>query len=252
MRKLIFATLTLTALAWACKEQDISEPIPDTRNVELRATFSYGDTTFFLDSAITNQLGLTFFIEELELVGSDFFFVDAASGDTLNEVGEPFALSPENPSTRIATFPPRQLGYSGSYGFRVGLDSLASDTLSPSNVREDSELTDNRFYRQKNGIDHLVITGRLIDPNNPFDSTGTIPVEYRFGTFYTSRIKRSAQKNFSVQENSLTPFIVVVNIKPIFDQFDLFQFREITTDLSNPLDTSIAQERMDSLRVNLF
>lgn len=248
--KKIFSLVLLSAL-FACEEKDLTvdNPAPSDKNILLATSFIYGDEGLNPDSVLTNDLGYRFFITEVQLVASHFFFVEGE--DTVVERTEPFVVSMKQTDELILNMPPG--GYSGYYGLKFGLDSLESATITPSKLDEDSDLKNADVFRNdKLGIDHVIIKGRLINPTDPMDSTGTINLNYRLGTYYTTKVKTSQNLNFSLMRDSQVKFIMQVDVEPLLNSFDMFKTPQIVTDPTIPVDFNTALDMADSLKIGLF
>lgn len=251
MRK--YLALLVLPLAFACEEKDLTpdNPAPDPENLFIGTSFVYGEEGINPDSMLTNDLGYNFFIEEVKLVLSDFYLVDQAEGDTIVNDSTAFSVSLEDPRQDMVVLGPG--GYSVKYGLRLGLDSLHGALISPATVPPGSDLTDNDLYRKDGfGIDHVIIRGRLLDPFDPLDSIGKIPLEYRLGTYLTSRMIKSDQRNFSIERTSKVKIVLYVDLKPMLHQFELLNRPKVSTDLSNQVDLLFAKQMSDSLKVALF
>ena len=185
MRSLLIIS-ALFVLLTSCEEEDktINNPAPDPENALMQLSTIYDGMRLHPDSVMTNNLGLDFHIDETVIVFSNFFFRE--DGDTSVFRGEPFLLTSSKPTNRIVRFPAG--AYSGVYGLRMGLDSMASANVIVNGLPSDSELRDASVLRQDGlGIDHLIIRGRLLDPFSPPDSAGFIPLNYRVGLTEMSR-----------------------------------------------------------------
>lgn len=250
MRKILPFLLLL--FLFACKEKDLTtdNPGPPQENTLLATSFIYGDQgTIHPDSLLTNNLGYSFYITEVQVVLTDFFLRE--DQDTIITKDEPFIVSLKETDQYLVVLPPG--GYSGYYGIRIGLDSVESVNIKPSKLPEGNELKNSDVFRNDGfGIDHLIIKGRLLDPLDPLDSVGKIPLEYRVGTYATSRVKGSLMKNFSISRNSSLKFVLQLDFEPIFNDFDLLNTPKITSDISNPADFLMAIDMADSLGVGLF
>ncbi len=248
--KKIFGLLLLSAL-FSC-EKDLTEenPAPSEKNILLATSFIYGEQgSINPDSVFTNDLGYGFFITDIQLVVTKFFFVQ--KGDTIITREDPFIVDMKQTDELLVVMPPG--GYSGYYGVTLGLDSAASADINPGSLDKDSELQNSDVLRKDNlGIDHVVIKGRLINPLDPLDSTGTLPFEYRLGTEATQKTKTSLMHNFSLMRHSQVKFVMLVDLEPVFNSFDILLFPKITTDPSVPVDFATATDMADSLKIGLF
>lgn len=249
MRKILLFALFVPVF-FSCKEKDLSDnnPAPSTDNVVLQTSFIYGEDGIHYDSLYSNELGLQFYFSEVSVVFSNFVFTE--NSDTTLWLKEPALFSPSENQRLIGKLEPG--GYAGKYSLRLGLDSLEGFNFS-SGMAEDEPLKNSSVFRQdKQGIDQLIIKGRLLDPMNIFDSIGTIPFEYRVGTYLTSKIYISDNQNFNVSGNAKIPFIVQINLLPILDEFDMYTTRTIISDRNKWPDMAVALEMADSLQIGLF
>lgn len=251
--KKIFGLLALSTLLVSCEKDLTTEnPAPDDKNVLVATSFIYGEEGgIHPDSLLTNNLGYGFFITDIQLVITHFFFIE--NGDTVSErKDDPFIVSLEETDEYLVYMEPR--GYSGYYGFTYGYDSIKSFTVNPTNLPAGNELRNNTdlFRDMQYGIDHVVITGKLLDPADPLDSIGNIPFQYRLGTDTTMFTKTSLQQNFALMRNSDVKFVMEVDLEPIFNDLDIEAMREINTDLTVPKDVANAIDMADSLKIGLF
>lgn len=236
----------------ACEEKDISEdnPAPAEENVILNASFVYGNMGLRRDTMYTNDRGDQFFIEDVRLLFSDFIFYD--NSDTILHDSTVFQMTMDDYEEPLVRLEPG--GYSLRYGMTLGIDSLRSVMVNAAMLEEQDEDIDASNYLRSGGfgVSHLVIVGRLLDPSNPEDSTGTIPMRYEIGTFFTNQDYNSEPINFSVGTNRNMPLIAVINIKPILHDFNISGRPIVTTELGNQIDLSLAIQMSDSLQVGLF
>lgn len=252
MRK--YLLVFLLPLAFACEEKDksVDNPAPNPENVFIGASFVYGDEGIKKDSVIINDLGYNFFIDEVKIVCSDFFMTDVSAGnDTIVTDSSAFVISMEEPQQDMVVLTPG--GYSVRYGMRLGLDSLHGALMTQQQAEAGSDMDDPDLYRSDMfGIDHVIIRGRLFDPTDPQDTVGKIPLEYRLGTYLTSKKLQSTQRNFSIERTSKLKLVLFVDLKPVLHQFDLFNKPTVTTDPSNQVDLLFAKQMSDSLKIGLF
>lgn len=248
MRKLLYFLL-IPAL-FACEEKDLTSenPAPSPNNINIQTSFIYDTLGLQLDSIYTNNFGYEFFFEEVSLVFSNFSFIE--QGDTVLRLPEPFLISMENKESFIGRIPPG--GYSGKYTLQLGLDSAEGLGFN-SAMADDKALKESSVFRKDGlGIDQVVLKGKLFDPTDPLDSVGSIPFEYRLGTPITIQNKISDVHNFSVSSSSKIPFIIQVNLWPVFRNLDIFQDPLVESNPVNLFDIGLAEQMADSLQISLF
>ncbi len=249
MKKILI--LVLFSGLVACEEKDLTSenPAPEDKNTIMTTSFIYGNEGIHPDTALTNDLGYSFFITDIQIVVNKFFFVE--EGDTVAKRTDPFILTMEETDQPLVKMLPG--GYSGYYGVQFGLDSAESIGATPLSLPENNELRNSDVYRKgADGIDHFVIKGRLIDPNNPLDSIGTIPFEYRIGTYETTRSEASLHQNFALARNSNVKFILQFDIKPIFKPLDIALLPLITSDPTIPVDIAAAVAMSQNIEIGLY
>ncbi|MDZ7849041.1 MAG: hypothetical protein U5L96_21265 [Owenweeksia sp.] len=249
MRKIAFILGTLAIVA--CKEKDLTSknPAPDPENTSIRTSFVYDSEAYYSDTALTNNLGQRFFIDEVVIALSDFYFQQ--HGDTVAYQHKPFVVASDATDNKLIELEPN--GYTGFFGIRVGLDSASQADVAANGLESGSELSDYSLLRASgNGIDNVIIRGRLIDPQDPLDSTGSIALEYRLGLSVTSKLVKSLTKNFSIEPTSNLPIIMVVDLKPVLENLDMEARPLVTTDPQNLVDYNLAIEMAENLEVNLF
>lgn len=248
MRK-IFYFLLIPAL-FACEEKSLVEEdkVPDPNNISIQTSFVYDTLGLRLDSIYTNNLGQEFFFEEVQLVFSNYIFVE--SGDTVVSLPEPFLMDLKEPVKLIGVITPG--GYSGKYGLQLGLDTTQGFGYN-SSLAKDEDLKNSSVFRKDGwGIDQVIMKGKLFDPADPLDSIGKIPFEYRLGTPITVQNYNSDVQNFSVSSSSKIPFILQVNLWPIFKNLDIKEMPLIESDPDNVFDMKEAEMMADSLIISLF
>ncbi|WP_417602629.1 hypothetical protein [Owenweeksia hongkongensis] len=248
MRKLFL--LLIVPAFFACKEKDLTteNPAKNKDNVNIETSILYDTSTVHLDTIYTNNLGLEFYFTEMSFAFSDYTF--AEKGDTILHRPEPFLITAKNQERLISRFVTG--GYSGQYGLRLGLDSAQGVGYTKAMAQDDELKNSSVFRLDADGIDHIVIKGKLFDPLDPLDSIGKIPFDIRIGTTAYSRSKISDVNNFSVSGTAVIPFIVQINLWPVFNDMQLYDRPVIKTDPTNQFDMDAALEVADSLQVNLF
>lgn len=248
MRKLLF--LLIVPAFFACKEKDLTteNPAKNKDNVNIQVAITYDTVGVQLDTIYTNNLGQRFYFTEMSFAFSDYTFSE--SGDTILREVEPFLITSDNKERLIARFEPG--GYSGKYSLRLGLDSAHGLGYIQA-LAQDEELKNSSVFRlDGNGINHIIFKGRLFDPLNPLDSIGKIPFDFRVGTTAYSRSKVSDVNNFSVSGTAIIPFILQIDLWPVFNEMNIYDRPVIKTDPTNQFDMEAALEIADSLAVYLF
>jgi hypothetical protein len=251
LMKFILSALVILVVLTSCEEKDKTgdNPAPPSENVVVRLSLLYDEMGFHADSAITNNLGQSFYIDDVSLVFSNVFIREGM--DTVSFRGEPFVLATGMTNKGIITLEPG--GYSASYSLLLGLDSAGSADIAINGIPADSDLRDVPVLRPDgNGIDHIVINGRVVDPTNPMDSTGTITMSYRIGTADLSRSYSSLQKNFSIQGEGKVSLVVRVDLGPALMDFDVVSRPVIITDPQNLVDLNLATQIANNIKVELF
>lgn len=249
MRKLLF--LLIVPAFFACKEKDLTteNPAKSKDNANIQVVITYDTTAVRMDTTYTNNVGLRFYFTEMSFAFSNYTFSE--KGDTILNVPEPFLVSFDKREKLIAQFLPG--GYSGKYGLTLGLDSSQGLGYIQA-LATDEELKNNPdvFRLDANGINHIILKGRLFDPLDPLDSIGKIPFDFRVGTTALARHKISDVANFSVSGTAIVPFILEINLWPVFNELNIYDRPIITTDPTNQFDMEAAIEIADSLGVYLY
>lgn len=252
MKKLVFLSAILTLFISSCKEKDLTEDNPDLpeENVHVGVSFLYDEKGLSPDSIITNNLGNRFYVTEVKFLMSNFFiFSESDSIKAPDDVFKTFSLT--NTSELIMLLPDG--GYSGFYGFTVGLDSIYNYTIIPTDTDEDSGLRDEDIIRNDGfGYNSIVIKGRVFDPADPNDSIGKIPFEYQVGSELLSKNVRSNLTNFAVTSTTQVNFILNVDIEPIFSDFDITKRPTASTQVGNTVDIAIVTQIRDDIQISLF
>lgn len=251
MKKLLSFCI-LSVILISCEEKDLSvdnPPLPD-ENVEVAASFIYNGKGYSPDSIITNRKGNQFFLTSIKVLLSDFYAF--SKGDSFKAVDSYHVFGKDNLEVLVLELPDG--GYSGVYGFSLGVDSIDNMDLKPTDSKAaNTDLTDTDMYRNDgNGYNSIVIEGRVINPNDPDDNYGSIPFKYEIGSLYIRRDVESGNSNFAVTADTQVNLILSVDTWPIFNDFDILTRPTITTDFSNSLDFNMAKEFSDSLHIKLF
>ncbi len=249
MKKILLLALFSSLIA--CEEKDLTDdnPAPEDKNTLVATSFIYGEKGIHSDTALSNDLGYSFFITDIQVVVNEFYFVE--EGDTVADRTEPFIVSLKETDQQLLKLPPR--GYSGYYGLQFGLDSIESFFASPLLLPEGNELRNSNVYRKTaDGIDQFIIKGRLLDPDNPLDTIGTIPFQYRLGTYATTRTEASLNQNFALARNSNVKFVLQINLEPVFEMLDIKKFPKVTSDPTVPADIALAISMAENLEIDLF
>lgn len=249
--KLILPVLLVMFLLSSCEEKDKTgdNPAPPSENFIAKLSLLYDDMGFHADSAITNNLGQSFYIEDVTLVFSNLFLREGQ--DTAAFSAEPFVLATGKTNKGVITLPPG--GYSVRYSLRLGLDSTGSADIAINGIPAGSDLREAGVLRPDgNGIDHIIINGRVIDPTNPLDTTGNIDMSYRIGTTDLSRVYTSLLTNFSVQGDGKISLVVRVDLGPALQDFDVVSRPVIVTDPQNLVDLNLATQIANNIKVELF
>lgn len=251
MLKSVLSPFLILLFLTSCEEKDKTSenPAPPSENVVTKLSLLYEDMRFHADSAITNNLGQSFFIDDVTLVFSNVLLRDGRDSVAFN--GKPFVVSKSSPTKGVITLTPG--GYSAAYSIRLGLDSAGSAEIAINGIAEDSDLGDASVLRPDgNGIDHIVIKGRIIDPTNPLDTTGNILMSYRIGTTSLSRAYSSLPKNFSIQGDGKVSLVIRVDLAPALNDFDVVSRPVIVTDSQNLVDLNLATLIANNIKVELF
>jgi len=252
MRQYLPLLMMSLFVAVGCEEKDLSEPEnnPIEENVVMKASFVYGNVGLKRDTIYTNDLGQQFYFEDIKLLFSDFIFFDDT--DTVISDSAAFQFTYDDRIEPILRLEPG--GYSLHYGMQLGLDSIRSFNTTAAQLGEqDDDIEASDFIRTSGfGVNHLIIEGRLLNPADPNDTIGTIPLKYEVGTFLTNQFYESPGLNFAVNTNRDMPLIAVIDVKPILHEFNMLGRPIISTDITNQIDLSLSIEIADSLSVGLF
>ncbi len=222
-------TLLVFASLGSC-EKDIAvggEGTFDNRNVFVRAVTQWDDRGFRKDSIYTDAQGHRFYVDQVNLLLSKFFvnnqgdtIYDPESFALLTDVSDDYPVLKLNPGS-----------YSGSVGFRIGLDSVTNlrplGTSSPG-----SPLNEAALYRGASGgykgYRFLEIKGRVFNPHKPDELEPSKTFRYELGDTLDLNFKLS--KSFSAGESIPIVFAVIIDLDTILAPFDLDTLSEIRSD----------------------
>jgi hypothetical protein len=251
MKKLLSLAL-LMSLFIACEDPDLTEdnpPLPK-ENVNIGVSFLYGSSGLAQDSIYTNAEGNQFFITDVKFVLSDFFVL--SQGDSFKTEEVNYALySFANSQNLVSKLPDG--GYSGHYGFTLGIDSVLNWTIDPTTLASTSALTDPDVARNDGlGYNAVIIKGRAFDPTDPNDSLGSVSFEFQLGSLFLNRALKSGMTNFAVTSTTQVNFLIQVDLKDALDNYNIISRPTLLTDPSNVVDLTLAEEMMDNLKFNLF
>ena len=246
MKKVISIFLVVFTIV-GCKEKDLTSenpPLP-SENVELAVSLLYNKKGFTADSLLTNKKGNKFFIKQVKFLVADFYVV--SKGDSFIARNTYFTFDREHLEHLVLELPDG--GYSGHYGFRLGLDSLRNTQVLTGNAGKSVE---DMFRNDGTGYNAFIISGMAIDPTNANDTAGTIPFSYEIGGPFLQRRLSGNQINFSVTADSQANFILNVDVWPVLNDHNIITRPTVTSDFTNLADFLIAKEMNDSLKVSLF
>ncbi len=245
---LLFCLALITAVS--CKEKDLSgnNPALPNENLQLKISFLYDGKIYTSDSLLENKLGQKFYVTNLKLLITNLYF--KSTQDSMLLDSGYYAFDRKTPTQFVAFI--EGGGYSGRYGFRLGLDSLQTLKANPETARGNG-LTNVHVARNDDyGYNALVIEGLALDPTDTTDTTGSIPFQYHVGGYYIYKNYISDRLNFSVSNTTTANFIITVDIEPILNNFDILANEAILSDPTDPVDFEIAERMLDSLEVGLF
>ncbi len=249
MKKILGLSLLLALVG--CKESDLTKenPEPDPSNVVVATSFIYGDEGIMKDSIRMNSLGQRYIIEDIKMVWSELYF--SYKGDTVIYDDRSVITTLSEPIAPAMTMPPG--GYSGNFGLTFGVDSLASWNLIQPSKTGVEELVSNGLYRNDGfGVNQLVITGRLFDPTNVDDSTGTIPLSYNIGTYFIARDLIGVNQNFSVGLTNKMKIILQVDFEEALEDFNFFNTPTLNSTFTDPTDFALSKEMADKVEIDIF
>tara|TARA_B100000378_G_scaffold38397_1_gene28811 strand:- start:523 stop:1284 length:762 start_codon:yes stop_codon:yes gene_type:complete len=250
--KILVTLAFLSIILVSCKEKDLTleNPVLDKNNVVVALSSVYDGHGINRDSVIVNSVGNEFFIDSLQVLVTNFYMVDRT--DTIdNAEPEAIALSTSRSLQSIAYIEPK--GYQASFNLTIGLDSIGNITHSPSTSEGPYKMKS--LYRgngSSRGYNHIIIYGRLIDPANENDSTGTIPLLYKIGTPELQITASSLKTNFAVSNDGKITLILYVDLKSALDKLDLKKRPKIDSDPSNSQDITAAETMLESLNFQIF
>jgi len=230
--RLAIAGLAVFLLASSC-EKDIAvggEGTFDNRNVFVRGVTQWEDQAFRKDSLLVNAMGNRFYVDEVRLLLSKFFVNN--QGDTIWDP-ESFALitevSDDYPVLKI-----NPGSYSGSVGFRIGLDSITNQRPLGASA-PGSLLNEPSLYRGATGgykgYRFLEIKGRVFNPRKPDEVEPSRTFHYELGDTLDLNFKLS--KSFSSGESTPIVFAMILDLDTLLAPFDLDTVSEIRSDRSD-------------------
>jgi hypothetical protein len=249
MKKFSILVFSLLFLA-ACQEQDLTNenPAPPEENVKIAFRAFYGGSGIKSDSVYTNALGLRFQIDSAKAFFTDLQFVDINTGDSIEKNQKNFYYFEQDeldvPLARMEAG-----GYYGRFLGVFGLDSASYFEAMQENQDFPEETLRNNAAE---GLDFLNIWGRLYDPNDPTDSIGSIPLTYQFGTYMLTDTAYSGVRAFSVDNRQAVTLIIIADLKPMFDRFNMFTTQEFFSDPTDRQDFEVAQSLLDSMSIAIF
>lgn len=250
--KVFWKLCLLSAILVACEEKDLSveNPAPPEENIKLSTSFIYEDVQLKKDTIYSNNFGQYFYIDDVKLLVSNFFFFHE-DGDTTYAKPQSFQKYTFDHQTNLALAVPAG-GYTVKYGFTLGMDSLTTIKARPEEVAENSALRDQDFIRNDGyGYNSMVIKGRFLDPAKPLDTVGTA-FQFNLGGYEIYRSLESDWLNFSVTNRGEVRLITVVDLASVMANFDIKKRLLVLSDYNNPIDLSIAKNMMLNLNIHLF
>lgn len=242
--------MALGIMLVACEEKSISSnnPAPTDKNILIDLIPFYGDSALVYDSLYLNRFSNRFYVDSIVFSMSDIMFIPVNSDDTINLEKNYVLFTTGNNSHAVARFP------SGSYDGRLmiigGVDSSAYRDIEMSGSVPKPLKKVKRA--DENGYENFVLYGRMFDPTKPLDTVPTMPIEYHVSGYPLADTIYSGQRNFSIDEKRDVTIIMLVDIKPALNIFDLFLLDKIESDFTDFSDISAARAFRDSLKFGIF
>lgn len=232
MGRIGMAAMALWAVATAC-EKDIAvggEGTFDNRNVFVRGVTQWENRAFRKDSLLVDASGHRFYVDEVRLLLSKFFvnnqgdtIYDPESFALITEVSDDYPVLKLNPGS-----------YSGSVGFRIGLDSVTNSRPLGASA-PGSLLNEPSLYRGATGgykgYRFLEVKGRVFNPRIPDEVEPSRTFHYELGDTLDLNFKLS--KSFSSGESTPIVFAMILDLDSLLAPFDLDTVSEIRADRSD-------------------
>lgn len=254
MKKTLFFLLPFLTLTLACEEADLSteNPAPSGENVEVTFVPYYADSALVYDTSYVNNRGNRFFIDSVSILVSDMRFYPITDEENPVDPEPNFVeFRSQGDKKLVGTMPPG--GYNGYFRFGIGVDSAQFNELmkDPKTIAQNEVLNENLREMRGFGFDHLKIHGRLFDPMTT-DSTGTLPFEYVIGSYFLADTISTEVRAFSVDADRKVKLVMICDLKPALEEFDIYSLRYISSDYFDAIDFQAAQYISDSLRYKIF
>lgn len=250
MKKIALLFMALGTMLVACEEENISSdnPAPTEKNLVIDLVPFYGDSALVYDSLYINRFSNRFHVDSIVFSMSDIMFVPVNSDDTINLEKNYAVFTTGNNSQAVARFP--AASYDGRFVIISGVDSSAFwDIEMRGSVPEPLKKVKRT---DKRGYENFVLYGRMFDPTKPLDTVPTIPLEYHISGYELADTLYSGHRNFSIDEKRNVTIIMLVDIKPALNIFDLFLLDEIKSEFNDFQDISAAKAFRDSLKFGIF
>ncbi len=233
-KKTFMRFLMLLAVAifiFSCKNDDDSDSF-DGRNVRIRFDMTYDTTTFSPNNIYTNDFGQRFKISKLEFLVSDAYVVDgldSISFDSVNIAGMNNRLIPVGELENG--------GYSGKFGFQVGLDTNRNKVY-PQFLGPNHPLKTGWHFGDSRGYKFLILEG-AVDTSSTQDKEPTVPFSYHIGANQFA-FSRAQLRTFSVGANRYVDFDYSFDVEVLVDGINFINQPKATSNPTKAADFALS------------
>ncbi len=228
----LFLVLVVSAGTLSCKKSILSDD-PGTienKNIKLQI-FPYWGSYYYNPDSLYFAGGAFIKIDEISIVHSDFYFVNA--GDTLPASDPVEWKLTSGEFLDLAYLEPGS--YTGFYEYIVGVDSAANFYPPQLQPKESVLNTNTSLYRGPGkGYNFITITGRIQDPNKP-GTEPSIPMKWVVAN-NGLQINYFQPKSFNVAAGKDVTFAVVLQIEQLFNGLYPIVTPQIKADATNQAD----------------
>lgn len=229
--KILVLSMSLAGI-YSCSSDDDDDDDFDSRNVKIRFDMKYDTLGFDQDQIYLNDFGQRFKITKLDFLVSDAYVIDV--GDSI-----PFdSVSIAGMNNRlIAVGDLENGGYSGRFGFQVGLN-LTRNILFPQFLGANHPLKNDWHFGDSRGYKFLVIEG-AVDTSDAQDREPTMPFSYQIGATQFGFVKSQA-RTFSVGANRIVAFDYSFDVEVLLDGVNFINQPTATSDPTKPADFALS------------
>lgn len=257
MKKLSFLLAGLFVILVACEEEDIvsqNDETPEENNIRISLVPFYGDSAIVSDTSYLTANGELFYMDSLKILARNLLFFDQRNRNTLSPENEYQIFEPGQMNPLMARL--NGGGFSGKFSLIMGTDSLKNpDDLEDGQGPLPERIFSNSEFRPPFlpfGAYQFLLYGRVVtsSPTDSIEETETF--EWKVGGPSLADTVSGDNINFSLDNSNNMRLVLTCNIKPVMDNINIEDNKEIKSLPTDFQDFQNAQFIRDSLDFGLF